>query len=234
MHWNHDSPLLQCWSWPTSEKLRQSTSHPCFHFIWVGSAGWIRLSRLRSVFSHSPQEHFQLQLLLLSPLNNFVVFLHWVSSSGCLQRLTIDLLAPTLRAEALFPSWIDRSIAFNSKAVICISSCLFHDEDLLTAHKMIKVHLKLASSSHHLFPSVPLLQFLLERPLCVWKIQSFLEGIVLFYTKWIGQRYSQGPFVNKSLRNVLIKSAHWRVGLPPTRRETAGKNRKKKKIQFLL
>lgn len=36
-----------------------------------------------------------------------------------------------------------------------------------------------------------------------------LEGIVLFYSKWIGQRYRQGPFVNKSLRNVLIKSAHW-------------------------
>lgn len=33
-------------------------------------------------------------------------------------------------------------------------------------------------------------------------------SVFLLYSKWIGQRYSQCPFVNKSLRNVLIKSGH--------------------------
>lgn len=36
--------------------------------------------------------------------------------------------------------------------------------------------------------------------------------------------------MNTSLRNVLIKSAHWRVALLSTQRETAGKNRKKNPI----
>lgn len=149
------------------QKLPHTTSQSCFHFIWVGSAGWMPLSRLLCVFTRSSREFststsafITSEKLCLFALSQFFrppspPSHHWFGSTKLMCRSSISFLDSQIDCFQLksghmhflvsFPRWVSFSL------------------------KVIKVTLKTGIVFASPFPSVSLLQSLLERPLCVWK-----------------------------------------------------------------